>query len=317
MSPETRQDMAGAMLSHYAKEIEEALAGFIPSSPAPESVVADAMRYSLLGGGKRLRGALTLAFYRLYHEEVKPALPFACALEMVHAYSLIHDDLPCMDDDDLRRGKPSCHKAYGEATALLAGDALLTLAFETMAAAGNLAFFPAEAVLQSIWCVAHAAGLSGMIGGQAIDLDIEGPQAQMAATPELQAQQASPQAQMDRMIMKKTGALIGSAALVGCTLAGAGEAHAAAALRYANYLGFAFQIVDDILDVTGDEAVLGKPVGSDEANGKNTYVAVHGLKEARRQADILHRQAKKALDDLPGDTTFLRGLVDILTKRQN
>ena len=354
MSPETLQDMAGAVLSQYAKVIEEALAGYIQSSSAPESAVADAMRYSLLGGGKRLRGALVAAFYRLYHDETQPILPFACALEMVHAYSLIHDDLPCMDDDDMRRGKPSCHKAFGEATALLAGDGLLTLAFETMAAAANLAFFPAELVLQSIWCVAYAAGLSGMIGGQAIDLAIGGQAAtqtqarahhdspaaqsiaartqtqaqartatqmqartatQMQARTAAQSQIATPSLQ-DRMIMKKTGALIGAAALVGCTLAGAGETDTAAALRYANYLGFAFQIADDILDITGETAILGKPAGSDEAKGKSTYVTVHGLKEARRQVDMLHRQAKEALDDLPGDTSFLRGLVDMLADRQ-
>jgi geranylgeranyl diphosphate synthase type II len=294
---------SAAALARYAGLIEESLAGYIPCCPYPESGVADAMRYSLLGGGKRVRGALVLAFYQLFHEGLEPALPFACAMEMVHAYSLIHDDLPCMDDDDLRRGKPSCHRAFGEATALLAGDALLTLAFEIVADAGLLAALPAEAALRSARCLAHAAGMAGMVGGQAIDLASEG----AAVTRE----------QLDRMYRKKTGALIGAAAYIGCALAGAREAETAAALRYAGHIGMAFQIIDDILDVAGDEAVLGKAVGSDRGKDKSTYVSMYGLWEAKREAERLSGIAKESLGGLPGDTGFLRDLADMLTERQN
>ena len=298
-------DRAEATLSQYADRIEKALAAYIPGCPYPESRVTEAMGYSLLGGGKRIRGALLLAFYRLLHEDPGPALPFACAVEMVHAYSLIHDDLPCMDDDDLRRGKPSCHIAFGEATALLAGDALLSLAFQVMAEAGDAAgyaSFSPETVLRSISCLARATGPVGMIGGQALDLALEGGRAT--------------QAQLDRMYREKTGALICAAAQIGCLLAGAEDAATEAALHYADCLGFAFQIVDDILDVTGDAALLGKPVGSDQERGKSTYVGLLGLREAENRAMILHRQAKEALGALSGDTEFLRDLSDMLLHRR-
>ena len=302
-------DQAQAALSQYADRIEKALEAYIPDCPYPESRVTEAMGYSLLSGGKRIRGAILLAFYRLVREDMQPALPFACAVEMVHAYSLIHDDLPCMDDDDLRRGKPSCHIAFGEATALLAGDALLGLAFQAMAeagsaagdAAGDVCFSP-ETVLQAILCLARAIGPGGMIGGQALDLALEGGHAT--------------QAQLDRMYRKKTGALIRAAAQIGCLLAGAEAAATAAALRYADCLGLAFQIIDDILDVAGDAALLGKPVGSDQARGKSTYVSLLGLREAERCAAELHRQAKEALGALPGDTGFLLGVSDMLLHRQ-
>jgi len=319
-------------LASYAEEIEGVMGAYIRSSPYPESKITDAMRYSLLGGGKRIRGALLMAFYRLFHENTEAVLPFACAIEMIHAYSLIHDDLPCMDDDDLRRGKPSCHKAFGEATALLAGDALLTLAFDVMAGAGTAgtgtanngvvnAFSP-EIVLRVISCLSAAAGYEGMIGGQILDLEMEG--------------RSPAQAELDRMNSKKTGALIRTAAFMGCLLAEADEEEKDAALRYAGHLGAAFQIVDDILDVTGDEALLGKPIGSDGERNKSTYVSLLGLEEAAQRAEEHKEQAKAALDALdalagsgakagldlresePGvvDTWFLRGLADMLAERQ-
>ena len=295
---------AETTLSLYAGRIEEALAGYIPAGSPREAdaVVMEAMRYSLLGGGKRLRGALALSFFRLYHADVSPALPFACALEMIHAYSLIHDDLPCMDDDDQRRGKPSCHIAFGEATALLAGDALLTLAFQTMADAGVADRLPASRVLTAMRDIAVAAGVMGMVGGQAIDLALEG--------------QSAPGPQLEHLARKKTGALIVASALSGCTLGGAGREASAAAARYGACLGLSFQIVDDILDATGDAAILGKPIGSDRENAKSTYVGLYGLEEAKRKADALHSEARGALDGLPGDVGFLRGLVDVLAKRQ-
>lgn len=290
-------------LAKYAGKIEEGLASYIPVCEFPESKVAEAMAYSLLGGGKRIRGTLVLAFYQLWRDDVKPALPFACALEMVHAYSLIHDDLPCMDDDDLRRGKPSCHIAFGEAVALLAGDALLTLAFEAMAGAFDDGFFSAEIILKAIWRLTEAAGPRGMIGGQAVDLEQEG--------------KPTAPALLERMYAEKTGMLIAAAVLIGCELAGAGGDEIDAALTYASNLSMAFQIVDDILDVTGDEASLGKPVGSDCANEKSTWVSLHGLEEAAREVVRRNERAKKALSGLPDDAGFLAGLADLLTKRQN
>ena len=292
------------MLEEYASRLEEALPGYLPRCPAPESRVGEAMAYSLLGGGKRVRGALTLAFYRLYKEDLSPALPYAGALEMIHAYSLIHDDLPCMDDDDLRRGKPSCHIAFGEAVALLAGDGLLTLAFETMCDPAHADAFPAATVLEAVRQAAWAAGCSGMIGGQMIDLAGEGSAGTTAAL-------------LDRMYAKKTGALIVAAARLGCILGGASKQDLDAASDYARYLGLAFQIVDDLLDAAGDEAVLGKPVGSDAANGKSTYVRMYGEDAARREVDKLNLRARQALEKLEGDTRFLAGLADLLAARQH
>ena len=293
---------AGEKLAVYTEMINKALTGYIPDCPYPESIVAEAMAYSLLGGGKRIRGALVLAFYNLYHEDVTPALPFACAIEMVHAYSLIHDDLPCMDDDDLRRGKPSCHIAYGEAIAILAGDALLTFAFEVMADSVNYHHFQGENILRAIRTLANSAGLFGMIGGQAVDIEQEG--------------KNTPSALLDRMYAKKTGALLEAAATIGCELAGAGDEEMASAMDYASHIGFAYQILDDILDVAGDEAAIGKPVGSDAAKNKSTYVSHHGLEKAKQEAGRLNMHAKKALEKLPGDTGFFAGLADILADRQ-
>lgn len=290
-------------LAWYADSLEAALASYLPQCPLPEDQVAQAMGYSLLGGGKRIRGALVLAFYHLYHEETEAALPYAGALEMIHAFSLIHDDLPCMDDDDLRRGKPSCHKAFGEAQALLAGDALLSLAFEIMTEPQHSRFFPPERVLQAVNRLGRATGLGGMIGGQAIDLAQEG--------------KDTPAELLERMHKLKTGALLAVAAEIGCILAGADREAGQAAVEYAAHVGFAFQIMDDILDITGDTALLGKPVGSDEANGKTTYVSLYGLDAARNEVEQLNAKAKKALDKLPGDTRFLKGLADLLVCRQS
>jgi len=297
---------AKAALAYYADMINEALPGFLPAPAYPESLVTDAMRYSLLGGGKRLRGSLVLAFFGLYEEDIRPALPFACAMEMVHAYSLIHDDLPCMDDDDIRRGKPSCHIAFGEATALLAGDALLTLAFELMsgdtAAYYNLGF-PAERVLGAIRYLSAAAGVSGMIGGQVIDLEMEGKRADESL--------------IARMYDKKTAALFRAACSIGCVLGGATEREIEIAKQYASDIGMAFQITDDILDITAEEAVLGKPVGSDRKNEKSTYVDLVGIQKAGLSVRSLTEKAARALSAMPGDVRFLIDLSDELTRRRS
>ena len=198
----------------------------------------DAMLYSLLAGGKRLRPVLALETCRMCGGDVNTALPFACAVEMIHTYSLIHDDLPCMDDDDLRRGRPTNHKVYGEATAVLAGDALLTAAFETIAEHGTA--LSAERALEASACLGRAAGARGMVGGQALDMAGEGHSLALSEVEELQR--------------LKTGALIAAAAEIGCIVAGGGEQEREAVRRYAQLLGLAFQIRDDMLDVDGDEA---------------------------------------------------------------
>ena len=241
--------------------------------------VLEAMRYSVLGGGKRIRALLVLNFNRILGGAANDAMEFAAAIEMMHAYSLIHDDLPCMDDDDLRRGKPSCHVAFGEAIALLAGDALQTLAFETLAR--NTSLEPAQ-VLQAVRELAAAAGSRGMVGGQTVD--IEG----TAQTVE----------QLTGMCMMKTGALIKCAVRLGCLSVGADEASMAQADIYADAIGLAFQIRDDILDVIGSTEELGKPVGSDAEQQKATFATVLGTERAQSLAEKLTRTALDALKQL-------------------
>lgn len=262
-------------------------------------VMLDAMSYSLENGGKRIRPMLTLEFCRVCGGEVEKALPFALGAEMIHTYSLIHDDLPCMDDDDIRRGKPSNHKVYGYANALLAGDGLLTLAFETVLSADIEADKKAKAGL----VLAKAAGCSGMIAGQVMDLANEKRNAPIEDV-----------RMTDRL---KTGEMIRVSALMGCIAAGADEAKTAAALEYCDNIGLAFQIVDDILDVTSSEETLGKPIGSDSENGKSTYVSLLGLDESARLAKELTERAKNALNIFDGEREFLAELADKLADRKN
>ena len=239
----------------------------------------DAMQYSLMAGGKRIRPVLTLETCRMCGGNVEAALPFACAVEMVHTYSLIHDDLPCMDDDDLRRGKPTNHKVYGEATAVLAGDALLTAAFEMMAE--HRAGLSAERVLEAMDCLSHAAGAAGMIGGQMLDMEGE---KRPLSLEELKLMQSL-----------KTGALISAAAELGCILAGGSDTQRQAVHTYAQCIGRAFQVRDDMLDVTSTDEVLGKPIGSDAENGKTTFVTALGLEGCAALVDELTQQAVQAL----------------------
>ena len=241
--------------------------------------IYDAMGYSLMAGGKRIRPVLTLETCRMCGGDVEAALPFACAVEMVHTYSLIHDDLPCMDDDDLRRGKPTNHKVYGEATAVLAGDALLTAAFEMMAEyRGGLS---ADRVLDAMDCLSHAAGAAGMIGGQVLDMEGE---KRPLSLEELKLMQSL-----------KTGALISAAAELGCILAGGSDEQRQAVRTYAQCIGRAFQVRDDMLDVTSTDEVLGKPIGSDAENGKTTFVTTLGLEGCAALVDELTQQALQAL----------------------
>lgn len=267
--------------------------------------VVQAMRYSTLGGGKRVRAVLLLQFCQLCAGTCEQALPFAAALEMIHAYSLIHDDLPCMDDDDMRRGKPSCHVQFGEATAVLAGDALLNCAFETMlqeTAAARPDEMPR--MVRAMQTIAQASGYRGMVGGQMIDLENEG-------HPE--------QARQDllEMYALKTGALLRASVVAGAILGGAEGELLQSAADYAEKIGLAFQIVDDILDVVGDPKALGKPVGSDQRQDKATYVALFGLEKSRAKVDELTEQALQLLDTFPGDRVFLQTLTRRLSDRND
>lgn len=288
-------------LEAYANLTQEALERFLPDN-GNEDTVTSAMRYSLLGGGKRLRAALALAFCNALGGKQDNAIVFACALEMVHAYSLIHDDLPCMDDDDMRRGRPSCHIAFGEPVALLAGDGLLTKAFETL----SYSQLPPAQIVQAVGILAKAAGHLGMIGGQRLDLENE------TITASIERVE-----QTNRL---KTGALISAAVALGCIAAGADAKTRGFAECYAQHIGAAFQITDDILDCTSSQEELGKPIGSDAQNHKTTYVSMYGIEEARTIAERRIEQAKQALDAIDGCSTqttgFLYELADyILTRR--
>ena len=285
----------------YRREVERALDESIAADDPDYAGLIEAMRYSLLSGGKRIRAILVLEFCRLFSGEYADAMPFACAIEMIHAYSLIHDDLPCMDNDDFRRGKPSCHKQFGEANALLAGDSLLTYAFEyPLTAESSL---PAERRLAALRELAKFAGCRGMAGGQYIDLDSE--------------EKKIPPALLDKLQLLKTSALMRASGDMGAIIGGAEDEQLAAADNYCRLIGLAFQITDDILDVTGDEKLLGKPTHSDEANEKSTYVSLYGLENAGKMADELFSQAMKELDRLPGDTQFLRDLTNMLAQRRS
>lgn len=245
----------------------------------PRGDLYDAMCYSLLAGGKRIRPVLLLECCRMCGGDPAAALPFAGAVEMIHTYSLIHDDLPCMDDDDLRRGRPTNHKVYGEATAVLAGDGLLTAAFEFML--DPSVELPRDRVLEAAGVLARAAGGQGMVGGQVLDMAGEGHSLGLHEIEELQR--------------LKTGALIAAAAEMGCVLAGGSPEERSAVRRYAQCLGLAFQIQDDILDVVGDEATVGKSVGSDAKSEKNTFVTLKGVDACR---ELVSKLTKDAVDTL-------------------
>lgn len=289
------------MENQYLSRIEEALASYLPARDCLQKDVIEAMEYSLLAGGKRIRPTLTLEFCRVCGGDVQAAMPFACAVEMIHSYSLIHDDLPCMDNSDLRRGRPANHIQYGEDIALLAGDGLLTLAFETALSPESIKLAGAQRGAEAARLLAKAAGAEGMVGGQVIDLQHENQRAPIEVLLE-----------MDR---KKTGALIQAAAQMGCTVAGADQKQREAAVEYAACVGLAFQIRDDILDVISDPETLGKPVGSDDKNEKSTYVSLLGMEKAQQLVNKLTRQAESALSAFSEDTAFLREFAQSLANR--
>lgn len=261
----------------YLPLIDSRLESVLKELDAPE-ILVKAMAHSLLNGGKRVRPVLTMEFASICGGEPEKVLDAACAVECIHTYSLIHDDLPCMDDDDFRRGKPACHKAFGEANALLAGDALLTLAFGLMMGSDADDYNKAKACQ----CLSYFAGPCGMVGGQVIDLECEGKQIDVSV--------------LEKLHYGKTCCLIKAACMIGCILAGGTKEQIDAAESYAYNLGMAFQIIDDILDVVGDEKTLGKPIASDEENNKTTYVTLFGVDECRRLAHEYTQKACTALD---------------------
>ncbi len=285
-------------LKKYADSFEEALDSFYSEKDTNYKVVLDAMSYSLRLGGKRLRPYLLRQFYCLSGGENNASINFEVALESIHTYSLIHDDLPCMDDDDMRRGKPSCHKKYGEAYALLAGDGLLTEAFGIAAKTKNI---DSSLVVKALSVLSTCAGVNGMIGGQTIDLLSEGKTVGEEVLREICA--------------LKTGALIKAACVIGCILANANDEQISAASKYAECLGLAFQIEDDILDCIGDEQKLGKPVHSDEDNNKSTFVTVFGIEKCKEKVRILTEEAKNALSIFGGKADNLKALADFLCNR--
>jgi len=294
-------------------DVERALERFLPASPACPPRVGEAMRYSVFAGGKRLRPMLALAAAesvamangRDLSAARAAALPTACALELIHTYSLVHDDLPAMDDDTLRRGRPTNHVVFGEGLAILAGDGLLTEAFALMSREPR---DPGAAPrkLRAICVVAEAAGACGMVGGQAIDLEAAGTGASFDGDG------------LRAMHARKTGALIRASAAAGAVMAGASDAQIEAIERFASELGLAFQIVDDILDVEGASAELGKTAGKDAAAGKPTYPALYGLEESRRMAGECVDRALAALDMQSGlRDGHLPGIAQWVTRRTN
>ncbi len=288
------------MNNKYIESIEQKLKELVPSEACLESSVVKALKYSLLAPGKRLRPTLLLAFCEICGGDVISALPFACAVEMIHAYSLIHDDLPCMDDDDLRRGRPSNHIVFGEDIALLAGDALQALAYSSMLSDVSIEKFGVNAA-KAAKILSDASGANGMVGGQVIDLETEGKE------PSLET--------ISEMYSKKTGRLIKAPCLMGCVLAQADKKMTAAAENYAENIGLAFQIVDDILDIISDEATLGKPIGSDAQQNKVNYVTVLGVEKARRKVSELTEKAVSSLSVFGNGTDFLTALAEDMEKR--
>jgi farnesyl diphosphate synthase len=279
---------------------ENDLSGFLPAADVIPAKLHEAMRYALLGGGKRVRPLLVYAAGALFGADASTLSRAAAAVEMIHAYSLVHDDMPCMDDDELRRGKPTVHVAYDEATALLVGDALQSQAFMVLSAADQI---PPARVLAMVRLLAQASGSAGMCGGQAIDLDSVG----ISLTLE----------QLERMHQLKTGALLRASVVLGA-LAGKdlSEEELNALNSYARAIGLAFQVVDDVLDATADSATLGKTAGKDAADNKPTYVSILGLEPSRALAEKLRLDAHAALEPFGEKALRLRELADLIVQRK-
>lgn len=290
--------MINTLLDRYKTVFEQQIDKLLPLKEYPYNEVLKAARYSLLLGGKRIRPIIVAEFCKLSGGKEEDSYNFAIALEMIHTYSLIHDDLPCMDNDDMRRGKPSCHKAFGEDTALLAGDTLLTEAFKIL----SISNLPSDRIVKAVEFLSYHAGLHGMIGGQVLDLAFE------KRTPTAE--------ELVDMYSRKTSGLLIAAAQLGLIAAGKTDRESIInANNYARDLGIAFQIIDDILDCTSSEETLGKPIGSDQKNNKTTFVTLFGLEKAREYAKEYTLNALKALDTFEGDKTVLKELTNYLLNR--
>jgi geranylgeranyl diphosphate synthase, type II len=294
-------------LEFYLREraalVERELAGRACKADGPANRLAEAMRYSLMAGGKRLRPILALAACEAVGGALERAIGYACALEMIHTYSLIHDDLPCMDDDDLRRGRPTNHKVFGEAIATLAGDGLLTDAFSVVARAAAAARVPAETIVETVAELAEAAGSAGMVAGQVIDLLAEGKPTALG--------------ELEYLHSKKTGALFVASVCGGARLGGASESQLEALRAYARALGLAFQVIDDLLDVEESAEQIGKRTHKDEARGKATYPSLLGIEQSRKFARDLAQRAHGALADFDYRAEPLRRLASYTVERKS
>jgi geranylgeranyl pyrophosphate synthase len=296
------QDAFGAQLESWRVRMEHALAARLPAPTTVPARLHEAMRYSVLGGGKRIRPALLFATARtlgLTEDQVEAA---ACAIELIHVYSLVHDDLPAMDDDDLRRGRPTCHKAFDEATAILVGDALQPLAFQLLARDSALPASPAIRI-RLVDMLSEASGTFGMAGGQAIDLAVQGQQ------PNIE--------QVEDMHARKTGAVIRASVLMAAECVPQLDAHLYAGLNdFAAAIGLAFQIQDDLLDVLGDVSILGKATGADRERDKPTHPAIIGIEASQERVNLLHREALDALEPFGDRAAPLRSLANWLLSRR-
>ncbi len=288
-------------IGRRAEEIEKIIKEYLPKEEGYQKTIMKAMNYSILAGGKRLRPMLMLETYRLFGGTSKTIYPFMAAIEMIHTYSLVHDDLPAMDNDEYRRGRKTTHIVYGEAMGILAGDALLNYAFET--ASGAFQLEPENpAVGQAMLVLARKAGIYGMIGGQVVDVESEGT--------------VIDKEKLDFIHLHKTSALLESAMVIGAILAGANKEEQNLVEKAAGKIGLAFQIQDDILDITSTTEELGKPVGSDEKNGKNTYVAFEGLEKSKEDVKKISESAMEDLQKLPYENPFLIELIKELIERK-
>lgn len=287
-------------LQKKTREIEELLGRYLPKEEGFQKIVLEAMNYSVTAGGKRLRPMLMQETYRMFGGSGQVVEPFMAAIEMIHTYSLVHDDLPAMDNDEYRRGRKTTHAVYGEAFAILAGDGLLNFAFETAAGAFDLEL--SERTAKAMQILAGKAGIYGMIGGQVVDVESEG--------------QAVSKDKLDFIYRLKTSALIESSMMIGAVLAGASEEEIEKIRRVAEDVGVAFQIQDDILDVTSTLEVLGKPINSDDKNHKTTYVTLEGLEKAKQDVEKISRRAIETLDSLDHQNPFLDDLITMLITRE-
>ena len=295
--------MTGAeRLRERTETAEAAVKKYLPPAEGFQKTVLDAMDYSVNAGGKRLRPVMMMESYRMFGGRGEEIEPFMAAMEMIHTSSLIHDDLPCMDNDTLRRGKPTAWVKYGYDMAVLAGDGLMIYAFETAAKALALGADPAR-VARCMGILAEKTGIYGMIGGQTVDVEL--------------TDKPIPEDKLDFIYRLKTGALLEASFMIGAVLAGAGEKEVKTVEEIASLVGLAFQIQDDILDVTSSAEVLGKPVLSDEKNHKTTYVTLKGLEKAREDGREISRRAVELLRSLGGDHAFLEELIAMLTDRKN